>query len=51
MRILSKDGQLTELGKRVERERLAKEAAEAAAASDDAGKEKAVAGSGEESST
>ncbi|KAF2709194.1 hypothetical protein K504DRAFT_467173 [Pleomassaria siparia CBS 279.74] len=40
VRILSKNGELTELGKRVEQERLAKLAAAATATSDDGGKEK-----------
>lgn len=53
IRILSKDGVLTELGKRAERERLEKSAAAEAAGTkeDDGGKGKSVAGSTEESSS
>ena len=51
VRILSKNGELTKLGKRVEQERLAKLAAATTAISDDGGKQNPVAGSAEESSS
>jgi hypothetical protein len=50
IRIISKDGVLTELGKRVEQEQTAKSAA-AKATSEEGGERVAVAGSAEESSS
>jgi hypothetical protein len=51
LRIISRNGELTELGKKLERERSAESAAAAVATSDDGNKENPTAGSAEERSS